>query len=129
GLCAGLVQRGPLRPEKHVPPATSQRGYASITIREGGQVVLADAPLMGELVVRSGSSQPYTLTADVYAGTTLCGSTSASVTVTRTHSLSAAAPDRIFHPGQQIPVTVRVSCPAPSGGLEVILTSADPELL
>jgi hypothetical protein len=128
GLCVGLSTLG--RPQDGQPsPPQLRGGFADVTLSANNQVVLANAPLNGEMVVTAANTTTYTLAVESYAGTTLCGSATASVTVTRTGYISLSAPDKVFHPSRQIPVTVEVSCSAPTGGLQVALTSSDPAAL
>jgi hypothetical protein len=98
-------------------------GSARVSLTAGGGVVVADAPLVGELVVNTPSTTSYTLTAESFAGGRSCATATSSVTVNRVARITLSAPDRVFGPSSTIPVDVRLPCPAPVGGLTVQLAA------
>jgi hypothetical protein len=103
-----------------------------VTLLADGQVLIpAPGPLRGEMVVREETSITYELSVETFAETTSCGTASAAVTVNRRARIFLSVPDRVFHAhsNDQVPVTVRVGCPAPAGGLRVDLTSSNTNAL
>ena len=107
------------------PQATQTGGYARISLSADGQTLLSQVPLSGTLTVIETGTKTYTLTVETYAGQTLCGSATETVSVTRVSSVELAVPDRVHRPGRTVPVTVRIPCAASTGGVQVTLTSSD----
>jgi hypothetical protein len=94
-------------------------------------------PGNGQLVVNDAATRTYTLHVQSYLGNQQCGTADKAVTVNRFLRVVAQAlgpngilggpPDTsCIEPGSSVTVWVKVSCPAPAGGLPVTITSLNP---
>jgi Domain of unknown function (DUF1929) len=132
---AGLCFDRPVLPASVTPgmtfpqPSSGPGGRLEITITADGQPIVQYAPMRGRMVANEASTVTYELTARAYAGSSLCGSSTATLTVARTGVISLSAEDRVYYPGRPVPVRIRIGCAAPTGGLQVTLTSSNAQVL
>jgi hypothetical protein len=102
-----------------------------------GQLYKAALPASGQLVVVDAADRTYTLRTQARVGNQLCGISEKTLTLSRFFKVIAQAlgPNGIrggpsdtdcIEPGVGITIGVKVSCPAPVGGLPVTITSPIP---
>jgi hypothetical protein len=112
-----------------LPPCASIE--AILRDDQGNQIAVGGAA--GEVLETRAETTTYTLEAISRAGATPCGSAAPiSQTVTRVHYVRLERPGGVgmeHRGGANGQFTVRISCPAPTGGQLVALTSSDPTVL
>jgi hypothetical protein len=80
----------------------------------------------GSLSVSAAADVTYRLRAETTALGATCATVQRDVRVRRYQVVRALAAGEVFGVGSSVPVTARISCPAPAGGVSVTLTSTRP---
>ncbi|HZS38903.1 MAG TPA: hypothetical protein VFF06_18850 [Polyangia bacterium] len=94
-----------------------------------GDAVVADVPLQGSHVVSERESVTYRLRAESWVEGECAGAAESRLEVRRYHAVQLGAPDRWFDRGARVPLTVRLSGAAPSGGARVELHTSNSQRL
>ncbi|MDK2744330.1 MAG: hypothetical protein NDI90_15590 [Nitrospira sp. BO4] len=98
-----------------------------VTMLRDGHDYRTALPMNGQLQVSDDSPRTYTLHVQAWVGSRPCAVATKSVTIGRFNVLRAQVQGdtRCVDPEIGVLIDVTISCPAPSGGLPVTLTSSD----
>src|SRR5919112_350193 len=137
---AGICQKSSIgQPTPELPNPAS----AKVTLSNGSQVLIANAPLKGSYIVKERNKVTYTLSVVSSDGSTTCGTATANETIDRINRIFLSAPERVFYPNRRIvgpgntdttipasiPIKIRLNCAAPTGGVPINIASSDPVTL
>lgn len=113
--------------EVDVALCASSGAYLDISLLKDGNLLAAALAPKGEFTVNDDATATYTLRAEAYDGAIRCSFVERDVQVQRYHALRCSIPPGdCIDAGATLPVNVMISCPAPAGGLTVILASSHP---
>jgi hypothetical protein len=93
------------------------------TILANGEVLDSSTRASGEIVADPRVSTRYEVQTEAHIGSVSLGVKSAAFSVDRYAQIRLEVADRVYPFEAPVPVTVRISCPAPAGGLWVRFTS------
>lgn len=106
------------------PETTTQQ---VVTMWRDGQLFRTRLPTTGQLAVIDSAARTYTLRAQAQLPGQLCGQTERSLAVNRFNVLrvQAQGATRCVQPGIGVTLNITVSCPAPTGGLPITISSSN----
>jgi len=112
--------------EADVALCAGSTAYLDVSLLKDGSLYASALAATGDSMVSDDATATYTLRVEAYDGVNRCSFVEESVQVQRYQALHASAPpDNCVDAGGTLPVSVMISCPAPPGGLPVMLTSSN----
>lgn len=117
--------------EAVLPLCAGSSAQADVTLLADGNIRAAALSLKDHLVVNDEITTTFTLQVEALIGITRCTVAKQNMQVQRFKAIHLLAPGEVgcLDISDALPVTVRVSCPAPAGGIQVTLASSAPTRL
>lgn len=116
--------------EADVALCAQSSAYLDVSLLRDGNLQASALASTGSFIVNDDVTATYTLRVEAYDGATRCSFVEQTVQIQRYKAVHLAVPPaNCVDAGGTLPVNVLISCPAPSGGLTVTLTSSNPARL
>src|SRR5262249_31137136 len=108
----------------------SSRGRVHVSLNRNGKAFQDYLSVSGAITVIDEGSTTYTLTAVSELGAQQCGKVEQDLTITRQPNLTVAGPPgACFDQNSTAYFHIDISCPAPDGGLEIVVQSDNPNVI